>query len=180
MRSALRASSIALSVGLGILLGGCGGGTASTSSTTAPAPSGQGQKGGEASVEEFGSEASGPDREEILAVFTGYLNAIAAKDYGKACSDLATPVQEGLQQFDAKAPKGTDCTAILPGLLAPTAGAVAREQVNGKITKVRVQGDRAFVVFHAPGAKLYQLTMIREGGEWKATTVGAGVLVPEL
>ncbi len=43
---------------------------------------------------------------------------------------------------------------------------------------MRVQGDRAFVVFHAPGAKLYQMTMVQEGGNWKTATVAASVLVP--
>jgi hypothetical protein len=43
---------------------------------------------------------------------------------------------------------------------------------------VGVRGDRAFVVFHAPGAKLFQLTMVREGGRWKTTTIAASVLVP--
>jgi hypothetical protein len=45
---------------------------------------------------------------------------------------------------------------------------------------VRVDGDRAFIVFHAPGAKAYQMSLVREGGEWKVTTVVASVLVPLL
>ena len=45
---------------------------------------------------------------------------------------------------------------------------------------MRDEGDRAFVVFKAPGAKLYQQTMVREGGEWKVATVAASVLVPDL
>ncbi len=43
---------------------------------------------------------------------------------------------------------------------------------------MRVQGDRGFVVYHAPGAKLYQLTMVREGGAWKAATIAGSILVP--
>jgi hypothetical protein len=60
----------------------------------------------------------------------------------------------------------------------PTAVAIAREQANGHVTKVRVEGERAFVVFHAPGAMLYQLTMVRDDGEWKTATVASSVLVP--
>jgi hypothetical protein len=72
------------------------------------------------------------------------------------------------------------CAAILPKILSPTAPAVARAQAKGEVTKVRVEGGRAFVIFHAPGAKLYQMTMVRENGRWKTATVAAAVLVPDL
>jgi hypothetical protein len=167
---------------LAVGLAGCGGGTSSTagSATAPPSTAGEEQRGGEASIEEFGSEAEGSDREEILAVFAGYMNTIADRDYGAACSDLAAAVQSGLEQLAGKAAAGKGCAALLPKLLAPTASQIAREQANGKIAKVRVEGDRAFVVFKAPGAKLYQLTMVREDGEWKAATAAASVLVPDL
>jgi hypothetical protein len=171
-----------------LAISGCGGGSGESSSTrgsaavpeSTKAQAGEEQKGGEASIEEFGSEAGGSGREAILASFSGYLNAIAAKDHAGACSHLASNVQSSLEQIAGKALGAKGCPAILPELLAPTASQIAREQANGKIAKVRVQGDRAFVVFHAPGAELYQLTMVEEGGEWKAASVSASVLVPEL
>ena len=184
MRSAPKLLAVAFALLLVTCLVACGGDGNSTTSTAGTAvtasPAGEGQKGGEASIEEFGSEAGGSDREEILSVFTGYMGAIASKDYEVACSHLAASVQEGLEQLAGKSLKGEDCTALLPKLLAPTAPQIAREQAGGEIAKVRVEGDRAFVVFKAPGAKLYQLTMVREDGEWKAATVAASVLVPDL
>lgn len=182
VRNGLKTLATALVLMLAIGLAGCGGGTGSTTGTATAPPStaGEEQKGGEASIEEFGSEAGGSDREEILTVFTGYMNAIAGRDYGIACSDLAATVQSGLEQLAGKAAAGEGCVAILPKLLAPTASQIARQQAGGKIAKVRVEGDRAFIVFKAPGAKLYQLTMVREDGEWKAATVAASVLVPDL
>ncbi len=65
-------------------------------------------------------------------------------------------------------------------MLALTADEIARELLEGEVAKVRVEGNRGFVVFKAPGVELYQLTMAREGGEWKAATVAASVLVPDL
>ncbi len=169
-----------LATGL-IACGGSSDGTSSAVSTATTAPAGgEDHKGGEASIEEFGSEAEGSDREQLLAVFDDYMNAVADKDYGTACSHISATVQGSLEQLAGEAHGGKGCTAILPKLLSPTAPAVAREQANGKITKVRVEGDQAFVVFHAPGAKLYQLTMVKEGGEWKTATVAAGILVPDL
>lgn len=199
------APSLALAlVSLLLALAGCGGGGGEDASTPAkggsegtpakaspdepssPPEPGQGRaaaepeiaRGGEASIEEFGSEAEGAERGEILSVFDGYLNALAAKDYGSACSYLSAAVHESLAQLAGRASDG--CAAILPGLLAPTAPRIAREQANGRVANVRVEGDRAFVIFEAPGAELYQLTTVEEDGEWKTTTVAASVLVPDL
>lgn len=136
-------------------------------------------RGGEASIEDFGSEAGGSERGRILAAFDGYLDAIAGRDYGAACAELSAAVKESLAQFVGGA-KASACASTLPKLLAPSASQAAREQAGGEVTKVRVEGDRAFVVFKAPGAELYQLTMVEEDGEWKAATVAAAVLVPDL
>lgn len=179
---------LVLATALALFLAGCGGGGSPASENGgAPRASSQSganstdkeQKGGEASIEEFGSEATGSEREAILAVFTGYLEALAEKSYASACSDLSLAVHESLLQLAAKGSKA-DCAELLPALLSPTAGSVARRQAEGTVTKVRVKDDRGFVVFEAPGAELYQQTMVREGGEWKTATVAASVLVPEL
>jgi hypothetical protein len=135
--------------------------------------------GGEASIEGFGSEAEGAEREAILSVFSGYLDALAEKDYRVACEHLSAVVRESLAQL-AGGDSTTKCPSTLPALLAPTAAQIAQEQAKGEVTKVRVEGERGFVVFKAPGAELYQLTMLAEGGEWKAASVAAAVLVPEL
>jgi hypothetical protein len=166
------------------LLAGCGGGSSSTSTgaVSAESPAGEGgsekHKGGEASIEEFGEEARGSDREQILSVFENFLNAVADEDYAAACTHLSALTRRSLEQFGEKAMGGKGCAATLPAILAPTAGPIAGEQANGRVTKVRVEGDRAFVVFKAPGAKLYQLTMVKEDGAWRASTVVASVLVP--
>lgn len=167
-------------------------GSTAPTSTTETAPQAEGNRsqgggeesepsgGGEKSIEEFGSEAEGSEEDAIVGSFTAYLEALADDDLATACSYLASNVQQSLTQLAGDKVKRSSCPAILSKLLAPTAPAVAREQVEGEITKVRVQGDRAFVVFHAPGAKLFQMTMVREGGDWKVAIVAASVLVPDL
>lgn len=185
----LRASLLALLFILGAAVAGCGAGgmngssetsasSSASTSNTAPAP--EGRKDGEASIEEFGSDAKGSERRAILSVFTGYLGAIARKDFAAACSNLSATVHKSLRRLAGKGGKRLGCVAILPELLAPTASQVTRAQAGGKVARVRVQGDRGFVVFHAPGAKLYEMPMAREGGEWKVGLVGASVLVPSL
>ena len=134
---------------------------------------------GEKSVEEFGTEASGSQRQAILAAEQGYLRALSASEPERSCALLASQVRESLRQLVVKRLKDEGCAAILSRLLSPQAPATSKAQAEGEVTKVRVQGDRAFVVFHAPGAKLYVFTLVREGGKWKASAVGASVLVPE-
>lgn len=201
----MRAAVLVSTLSLALAAVGCGGGGGA--STTAPAPistptgpstspggssqpgsgghpqaesgaRGHSEAGGEKSIEDYGSEASGSDREALLAAFHGYLGALAARDYPAACSHLAASVQRSLEQLVTKQLKARGCPAILPKLLAPTAFAIAREQANGRVTKLRVRGSRAFVVYHAPGAKLYMLTMTREAGGWRAALVAGSVLVP--
>lgn len=156
-----------------LLAVGCGGGSGSSQEPTS-------RSGGEASIEEFGEEAGGAAREALLTSFEGYLRAIAAGDTAKACSRLSTTVHASLEQVAGRGLAGKGCAAVLSRLLAPTAGQVARAQANGEVTRVRVEGSRAFVIFHAPGAELYELAMLEQGGEWKAATVSAGILVPDL
>lgn len=174
-----RGALLFLALALGLPAAGCGGDNGTTSGTTSTSPAtSTPSAGGEKSIEEFGREAASADRAALLGAFHGYLNALAGEDYSTACSYLAASVQTSLEEIVVKGLKAKGCAAILPKLLSPTAPAVANEQAAGKVTKVRVQGDRAFVVFHAPGAKLYQLPMAREGGEWKVGLVAASVLVP--
>lgn len=166
---------------LAAIASGCGeDGETTTASPTSTSEAKDEHRGGEKSIEDFGAEAGGSDRAAILADFHSYLRALAAKEFAKACRGLAAGVRRSLKRLVGGGPKAPGCTVVLPDLLAPTAPIIAREQANGEITKVRVEGGRAFVIFRAPGAKLYQLTMVREGGEWKAGLVAASVLVPDL
>jgi hypothetical protein len=160
---------------------GCGGGGsgstrgAEESDAHAQQPNSQ---GAEARIEGYGGEATGSSRAAVLAAFHRYLEAIGAGEYSSACANLAGFARHSLGQLAGEAGSGLHCAAILPEFLTASAGATARQQVAGAVRKVRVQGERAFIVFHAPGARLYQMTMTREGGRWKVATVSASVLAP--
>jgi hypothetical protein len=176
----LAARALALSLAFAVLIAvaGCGGGsgTSSSAATAKPAPS----SNGEESIEGFGEESAGSDRAAILTSFHAYFEAIAEGRYATACAHLAAAVKHSLSQVAGQGPGRVGCPTTLPKLLSPSAAASARQQADGGVSKVRVQGGKAFVVYHAPGAKLYQLFMLREGGGWKATTLTGSILVPSL
>jgi hypothetical protein len=133
--------------------------------------------GGEKSIDSLDSEGGKAERTAVTSAFRGYLGALASRDFAAVCANLASPVRASVAQLAARS-SNEPCSITLPRLLAPTAAAVARSQANGRVTRVRINGDRAFVVFQAPGAELYQLPLVREGGDWTAALLAASTLVP--
>lgn len=180
-------------------LAGCGGGggdSSSPSTTSTAASSGSGSDTnsqsttssgskqnkpaptGDQSVQQFGQAASGSDSTELTAAFKGYLGAMGDSDYAKACSYLSEQTIKSLLQIVTPQYKAKGCEAIVPKILSSSAAAIARQQANGTITRIRVKGDQAFVTYHAPGAVLYVLPMVKENGAWKATSLAGSILIP--
>ncbi len=176
--SALRRSAALLALIAALVLVGCGSGDSETTQTTTS----QEQSGGEedGSLQSFGQEAEGEDEEAILAAEQGYLSALGERDFQAACGLLAAQTTASLEQIAPPALRAKGCPAILPKVLAPAAISDAAKQAEGEITAVRVEGEEAFVLYRAPGAKLYAFSMVREDGEWRVTTITGTVMVPEL
>jgi hypothetical protein len=174
-------ASVVVLVVASFLLCACGSGAErkGDTSTSANQPE-QSDTGSERRVEEFGTEASTGTRDALLAAFRGYLDAIGAHRYRAACSKLSAAVWGSLAQLANGRPSRSECMRVLPALLSPEAAAVDRTQAKGGVTRVRVKGERAFIVFHAPGARLYMMTLVHESGGWKASTATATVLAPSL
>jgi hypothetical protein len=162
------------------VLSGCGDG-GDTASTASASGTGRVDKtaGAEQSIEGFGAEAVGSDRRTILRVERSYFAAIAAKRYAVACSILAGRVRHSIANLAGSGQDGS-CPQVVPALLAPQAYATAREQARATVRRVRVKGGQAFIVFHAPGARLYQLPLTYEKAEWKVGLLVASVLAPSL
>jgi hypothetical protein len=160
---------------------GCGSGGNSTTSGEGAGNGGAGssaEAGGEESIEQFGSEATGSERAALRNAFHGYLAAIGERDYGTACSYLAAAARRSLAKLFAEGASTAGCAASLAALVTPAAAGISRKQSEADLTAIRVEGNRGFVLFPAPGASLWQMTMEREDGDWKTTTVAASILVP--
>jgi hypothetical protein len=166
---------------------GCGSGSDTSSISTSASGSetseSKGSKseshfeGGEEDVEEFGTEAEGAAKHTASAAEQRYLSAVAERDYAAACALLSKSLTGSLEAM-VKPGRELACGQILERLLSPTASRVSAQQADGEVFKVRVEGDRAIVVFHAPGARLWALPLSREGGAWKVTALGASILAP--
>lgn len=161
-------------------LWGCGGDSEDPTAAPPSAPSSQSQSA-EASIEGFGKEAEGSERAELLAIFHGYLDALAGEEHEQVCAYVSQLVRKTLfEQFTRPGQGSRECPQTVERLLSPEAAAIAKEQEQGQIHKVRTDGESAFVVFKAPGARLYQLNLIREGEEWKLSILLPPVLAPTL
>ena len=130
---------------------------------------------GDHSIQEYGAEAEGGEREALLAAMHSFFRAIAASDYSRVCSGLLGANREQLQQFSKlQGGAGADCAQSLAKLLTPTAAGEAKKAAAATIGRVRVKGDIAFVLFRPPGATLSYFAMKREGGAWKAISLAPG------
>jgi len=168
-----------------LVLPGCGNGSDESATTggaaESEAPESAGEKSGfegaEEDVEGFGSEAEGSDKDAVLAAEHGYLSALASEDYGRACSLLSKSVTASLQGM-VEGNRPVSCGEILPRLLSPAAVKISAQQARGEVVRVRLEGERAIVVFRAPGARLWAMPLSRGGDEWRVTTLSAAVLAP--
>ncbi len=168
-----------------VLIGACGGGAEATTPTEPRSePAGANGKrpepaeNAEESIEGYGEEAEGATRAEVLTAYRSYLDALSQRDYAEVCALLSSVPRKTLQHLTSGAGPRLTCPKALPFLLSPDASRIAAQQAEGEVKRVRVEEDRAFVVFHAPGARLFQFTLVREDDEWKLAGLTAGVLAP--
>jgi hypothetical protein len=122
------------------------------------------------SLTTFGRQASGGDREAVLAAFHGYLSAIATGNWAAACARLSTSVKRELAQLLARAKgiSGHGCATALGLLLGRAPVSVRRQQAQPSVVAVRTDGDHAFVLYRTAQLPHATLAMIREGGRWTA------------
>jgi hypothetical protein len=162
----------------------CGAGDSETSEPSAGSENGAAASEGgeppspESEVEGFGSEASGSERASVLAAEHGYLVSLGSGAFAEACRYLSGSVARSLGELTASG--GEACPAILPQVLSRSALAEAGRQARIAVRKVRVRGKQAFVVYHAPGARLYVLPMQEDNGAWRVGAVAANILAPSL
>lgn len=134
-------------------------------------------RGGDNSIQEFGAETSGSEFAAAAKVMHEYLDARAERAWAAACRRLSPMIAEELVQNVGSAPGGgrPSCAATLAGLSAALPPAVLRKAAAADVGAVRIEGDRAFVIFHgSPGN--YFMPLLREGGIWKVTAIAASPL----
>jgi hypothetical protein len=191
------AGGVAAALLLSVLVLGCGSGgsgetTSAPTEAATPRPAGSGQaaspggggskqakpryEGAEEEVEQLGSEAGGSEREAVVGVEQEYLTALSEQDFITVCGLLAKPTRMQLQQLVQG--KKVGCATILPRLLGGPAASTAHIYLGGELRRVRLSGRKAFVIFHAPGARLFVIGLVNEDGRWLVGNLTPSVLAP--
>jgi hypothetical protein len=134
------------------------------------------QKGGDNSIQEYGSEADGSEFAQAAAALHGYLDAIAAGRWGRACSMLAPGVVKPLAQLAASGHPAS-CPKVLATLSGPVPVAERREAAIADAGALRIEGDRAFLLFHGAHGQAYFMPMVSVDGRWLPAAISASVLL---
>lgn len=142
-------------------------------------------KGGDNSIQAFGSEGEEDPREEAISNLTVYLEARLAGEWERACALVSAEFRDQLEQLIENA-KGKDKPKGCPGTLAlftpEDAKAELRERsLVSEVLSFRVEGEYAFLIFKGAEGKAMFIAMAEDDGQWRvnvpepeAFAVGSG------
>jgi hypothetical protein len=131
--------------------------------------------GGDNSIQEFGAEAGRSELAEAGAALHGFLDARVAGEWSKVCAFLARDAAEGLERLSARSKHGHEsCGAIMKALSGGVPKSSLEEAAQADVGALRIEGDRAFLLYHGARNTDYAISMTTEGGAWKVEAL-AGV-----
>lgn len=136
-------------------------------------------KGGDNSIQEFGSEASGGDFEAAATALHGYLDARAAHAWTAACSYMSPGVAASLAQLSGSgggSGGGASCPQTLASLSAAVSAAALDEAAVADVAALRTEGARAFLLFHGAHGTAYFMPMASEDGTWKVAAIAPSAI----
>lgn len=136
-------------------------------------------KGGDNSIQRFGSEATGSDFDQAAAALHGYLDARAEGEWQQACAHLAPGLAAQMQQLGGAQAKGVEAPSC-PQLLASLSGGippqVLREAALADVVALRLQGQSGFLLFHGARDTDFFIPMSRREGEWRVAAIAPSPL----
>ena len=135
-------------------------------------------EGTAAVVRNFGADASGGQRAAVVGTLRSYFRALADENYRSACAHFTRAYRRTLARALSGGDAGGSCREVgramreQPDL--PTGDAVAT--VAAEILRVGIEGSNATVVYRPRKGTASFLTLVREGGSWKTTSLAGAPL----
>jgi hypothetical protein len=127
-------------------------------------------KGGDNSIPEYGEEASDQEREEAADALHGYLDSLAAQRWEAACSYLSASQLAMLDQLPEISKQQSDlegCPEVLAALNGGASQGALEVAAKVDVASLRVEEDRAFMLYRGADGENYVMPMIREEGAWR-------------
>jgi hypothetical protein len=139
--------------------------------TAAVAPGVPTVKGGDNSIQRYGTEASSGERVRAAATAAAYLRANAAGDWGRSCSYLEASLRVHLEQVASRQLGGeAGCAKAMAALVAVPASTLRRAADIDAIS-MRISGDHGFLIYRDGAGAAANLPMVLEGGQWKVSSL---------
>jgi len=129
---------------------------------------------GDNSIQEFGEESDEAALKEAASVLHDYLVARAEEDWPAACANLAETVKEQLQVLASRSERSNlrGCAATLEALTPRLPPSVRRELTIVDAGSLRIEGERAFLIYRGAEGATYTVQMVPEDG-WKVGSLAA-------
>ena len=130
--------------------------------------------GGDNSVQEFGDEADETELEEAAAALHAFLDARAEGDWETTCAYLSANVLDSLARFatQAKQLRDKECPELLAAVSGPATEDARREAAIADVGAMRIEGDRAYVLYHGAAKTDYAIPMAKEEDGWTVDSLG--------
>jgi hypothetical protein len=140
----------------------------------APAPGVPTTKGGDNSIQGFGTEGGEEPREEALANLLTYRDARLGGEFERACALASEEFREQLERLvenakakgDAPKPKG--CPETLALFTPDEAKAVVRRHFQiEEVLSFRIEEPYAYLIFRGAEGEVMFIAMREEDGHWR-------------
>jgi hypothetical protein len=136
-------------------------------------------KGGDNSVQEFGEEADTTEFDAAAVALHNFLDARAAGNWAAACGYMSKDIAESLEKLAAQAKQGGDrsCAGIIEKLTNPAAmSAMKAEAEKADVGSLRIEGERAFLIYTGTDGTVLAMPMANESGDWKVASLAGAPL----
>jgi hypothetical protein len=137
--------------------------------------------GGDNSIQTYGDEGDGTEREEANESITALNKALAGGSWNVVCSKyLSKKNLEQLQMLTKAQPKlsGLSCAAMMGKLNVSTPQTKSPSAPKGGIASFRIEGDTGFAIYRGNDGKGYAYPLTLEDGVWKLTALGPTPITP--
>jgi hypothetical protein len=170
----IRVALLATAAAIAFALTSCGADLADRTAS-APVPD---SAAGTGAIGSFGTPADPAQRAALTTALRAYLVALASGDGTAACSRLAAPLRAQLLSLGPGGGSGQhrSCAQTLASMYGQEPPQTRMAQRHTAIGSIRVEKDRAFVLYRQPGAPPGFFPLQREGGHWRVAALGGTVL----
>jgi hypothetical protein len=125
--------------------------------------------GGKNEMAEFGKEASDSEREAASVVLEENLQARAGHEWAAQCASLSALGVKTIEENPKN--KGQTCAQVLESEGSKAPKKVLENTLDGEIDVLRVEGPKAFALWHGSDGYDYGMAMENENGQWKVAAL---------